>query len=219
MLTFNPPFKIEHNWTNLIELVKTTAKEFVHTDAYKESVLYEHGASIVSSLPNGGWISKSGPAHDFFVLGGIPETEAIQKAFEATFPTLSFTPATICYSSEDIPEHKDSPKNGKCSLVYTLQDCESFGTVRCVDEENKVVETKIYNTFNKERPVVLNIRCPHSVTIREERVWFSIHIHEDMETVKKEFDKVSTIVVQYTDSEAFASSLDKHSAATNEGEQ
>jgi hypothetical protein len=177
MLGFFPKLCIDYNWTKLVERVEQVA-EYVHSQDYRNNIIYEDGASIVANVPEGGWISKSGPSHDFFVYGPIEE---LDTWFQQQFPELTFTPATVCYSSQNVPRHRDSPKNGQCSLVYPLHDNEGVGTVYGDNE------TFSYGTV-KHTPVVINITKEHEVSITEKRIWFSIHMHESVEKVKEVFD-------------------------------
>jgi len=178
MLGFFPKLCIDYNWTKLVERVEQVA-EYVHSEDYCDNIIYEDGASIVANVPKGGWISKSGPSHDFFVYGPIEE---LDTWFQQQFPELTFTPATMCYSSQNVPRHRDSPKNGQCSLVYPLHDNDGVGTVYGDNE------TFSYGTV-KHTPVVINITKQHEVDISDKRIWFSIHMHEPIEMVKQVFDK------------------------------
>lgn len=194
MLAFYPELYIKYDFSDLVTSTRNIATDFVHTDKYKDSVLYEQGASIVSELPRGGWISKQNESKDFFVSGGTEEIERIGKRFEYIFPELTFTPSTLCYSSGDVPLHTDSPKNGKCSLVYPLHDSNAIGNVI-----NKITDNRtslVTYTTRAHTPIIINITYPHQVKNTEERIWYSIHFHEDIETVKEAFDKRSSVIVQ-----------------------
>ena len=185
MLGFQPEFKIAHNWDALTTMVRTVATDFVHTGKYLNHLIYESGASVVCEMPGGGWISKSGPSVDFFVMGGIPETELLDTFFKETFPTLTFTPATVCWSSNEVPMHRDSIKNEQVSFVYPLHDHPARGTVYGPDGAIFEYGTKA------DQPTLINIREMHHVTnITKPRIWFSIHMHEDIEKVKKVFDNL-----------------------------
>jgi hypothetical protein len=191
MLGFQPHIKLLHNWNQLISRVTDVAHSFVINKQYQDHILYESGASVVAELPNGGWISKSGPSQDFFVLGGIPETELLDKFFNHTFPELTFTPATICWSSSNVPRHRDSIKNGQCSFVYPMHDNSGTGVV--YEPDSNQVYT--YET-QADTPIIINITKEHEVKITDPRIWFSIHMHEDIEKVKKVFDNLPKY--QYT---------------------
>jgi hypothetical protein len=182
MLGFYPKLDIDRNWATLAGRVTNVAHEYVHNNKYMDHVLYENVNSIVAELPTGGWISKSGPSYDFFVMGGIPETQELDTWFQTRFPTLTFTPATICWSSQNVPRHKDNIKNGQSSLVYPIKDNSGYGIVYGENEEFRY-ETKRYT------PVVINITTEHEVIISKPRVWFSIHMQESIEMVKKVLDQ------------------------------
>lgn len=188
MLVFKPDLTINKDWENLIATVRDVAINFVHTDLYLNNIMYSHGASIVSRLPRAGWISKQKDSHDFFVMGGTKDLIHIEESFIKRFPSLSFTPATICYSTQSVPIHTDSPKNGKCSLVYPLHNCDSISKVYKDDK----VET--YN-FVKGQPIILDITQPHEVTNSQERIWFSIHFRQSLDQVVEAFQKIGTIVI------------------------
>jgi hypothetical protein len=191
ILGFRPLLYIDHNWDFLVNKVETVAKQLIHTQSYRDSLLYEQGASQVAKLPDEqGWISKSGPSYDFFVMGGMLETDLLDQKFRETFPKFTFSPATICWSSQDIPEHKDNIKNGKCSIVYPLHTSDSQGIVY----DPSGVKNFTYG-FVKNEPVVINITIPHMVKITKPRIWFSIHTHDPIETVKEEFDKRKKIIM------------------------
>ena len=183
LLGFHPSLYIKHNWDNLINQVTDIANSFVKTELYKNHILYEHGASIVAEVPGGGWISKSGPSDDFFVFGGIDELNELGHLFEKTFPELSFTPATMCFTSKNVPVHKDNIKNGQASLVYPLHVADSIGVV--IDPNN---ESDFFYTGKNMWPTIINITEYHRVYNSEPRIWFSIHFHEPIEEVKKAFD-------------------------------
>ena len=184
MLGFAPNFKIVHDWSKLIACISDVATNFVQSGKYLDHVIYSSGASVVANIPGSGWISKSGPSNDFFVLGGIPETEELDEFFKTTFPELTFTPATMCWSSHNVPRHRDSIKNGQCSLVYPLYYNSGTGTVYGEDQ------VYTYGT-HKDTPVIINITKEHEVEITAPRIWFSIHMHEDIEKVKQVFDNLS----------------------------
>ena len=189
MLGFYPNFKITCNvdWAELSLRVVDTAINYVHTNKYKENILYESVNSIVASLPTGGWISKSGPSFDFFVMGGIPETEILDNWFKKQFPNLTFTPATICWSSKNVPLHRDNIKNGQSSLVYPISNNSGYGTVYGND-------AKFTYGTEKHKPVVINITVDHEVVITEPRVWFSIHMQEPIKMVKEVLDNYANNV-------------------------
>jgi hypothetical protein len=188
LLGFHPAIFIDHDWAALTTYVTNLANGFVKNGKYREYLLYEDGASIVAEIPGGGWISKSGPSEDFFVMGGTTETEDLQKRFELAFPELTFTPATVCYSSHDVPRHRDNIKNGQASLVYPLHACDSVGVVYDPDNQND-----FFYSGNSVWPTVINITQYHRVHNHGARVWFSIHFHESIEQVKQVFDKKGTI--------------------------
>lgn len=191
LLGFHPSLRINYNWTSLSAQVKLVAEQFIHTQSFTNFLLYEQGASQVSRLSDQpGWISKSKYSHDFFVMGGIPETEMLDQKFRETFPKFTFSPATICWSSQDIPTHKDNIKNGQCSLVYPLHNNNSQGIVY----DPAGINDFTYN-FIENNPVMINITIPHMVKISEPRIWFSIHTHEPIEAVKEEFDRLGPIVL------------------------
>jgi hypothetical protein len=190
MLVFYPDLFIDYEWTTLIDRVKSTAKNYVQTGEYKNHLMYTSGASEVANVPGGGWLSKQDISYDFFVMGGIEETDNLENKFKELFPTLTFTPATICYSSKSVPKHKDSIKNGQASLVYPLHDHPSVSKIYNNDD-NAVLEYK----FEQDRPVILNITKQHEVVNLGERVWFSIHFHESIEQVKTEFDTLGKIII------------------------
>lgn len=189
MLVFRPNLSINHQWDNLIRDIKCIAKDYVQTSEYKKSLMYTHGASEVSNLPTGGWISKQASSYDFFVMGGLPETEMLEFKFRQLFPILDFTPATICYSSKSVPLHKDSIKNGLCSLVYPLHDHNSIS--RVYDSNGGTEEYR----FLKDQPVILNITKQHEVMNTGERIWFSIHFHNSIEQVRDEFNKLGSVII------------------------
>lgn len=184
LLAFYPAIYIEHDWTPLITTVTEMADGFVKNEKYREHVIYEDGASIVAGIPGGGWISKSGPSQDFFVMGGIKETEDLQQRFRAALPELTFTPATVCYSSHNVPRHRDSIKNGQASLVYPLFPNDAVGVV--YDPDNR---QDFYYTGKNMSPIIINITQYHRVFNDKPRVWFSIHFHESIDVVKQVFDQ------------------------------
>ena len=190
MLVFYPDLFINYKWDFLIDKVKSTAKNYVQTGEYKNYLMYTSGASEVANVSGGGWLSKQDTSYDFFVMGGIQETDNLENKFKKLFPKLTFTPATICYSSKLIPKHKDSIKNGQASLVYPLHDHPSLSKIYD-NNDNVAVEYK----FEQDRPVILNITNQHEVINLGERVWFSIHFHESIEQVKTEFDKLGKIII------------------------
>lgn len=192
MLAFHPAIYIDHDWTALKTHVTNVANGFVKTGKYREYLLYENGASVVAEIPGGGWISKSAPSEDFFVMGGLPEIDALGKRFEKAFPELMFTPATICYSSHDVPRHRDHIKNGQASLVYPLHTCESVGVVYDPSENDP---KDFYYSGKNAWPTVINIREYHRVYNTEPRVWFSIHFHQPIEVVKYLFDKRAPVTI------------------------
>lgn len=192
LLGFYPAIYIEHDWSNLITKVTDLANEFVKSGKYRDHLLYEDGASVVAEIPGGGWISKSGPSQDFFVMGGVAETEDLQQRFRAALPELTFTPATICYSSHDVPRHRDSIKNGQASLVYPLHPCESVGVV--YDPSDTEPHDFFYSGRN-QWPTVINITQYHRVHNTQPRAWFSIHFHESIEKVKEVLDTKGMIEV------------------------
>ena len=188
MLGFYPNLKIDYQWESLINLAKQTASQYIRTNEFKNHLLYEHGASIVAKGYQGGWISKQRSSHDFFVTGGVPETELLESRFKNQFPDFTFTPASMGYSTADVPLHSDSIKNGQCSLVYPLHDVNSIGKVY---GEN---ETFIYS-FKKYCPIIINITKSHEVLNSSERIWFTIHFLETIEAVKEKFDKLGKVIL------------------------
>lgn len=190
LLGFHPAIYIDHDWTSLKTHVTNIANGFVKSGKYREYMLYEDGASVVSEIPGGGWISKSGPSEDFFVMGGLPETGEIEARFKSAFPELTFTPATICYSSRDVPRHRDSIKNGQASLVYPLHICDSVGVVYDPDNQND-----FFYSGRSMWPTIINITQYHRVFNNAPRFWFSIHFHEPIEKVKEIFDKHGAISI------------------------
>lgn len=190
MLTFYPDIFIDFPWDNLTATVKDVAKNFVHTQEFKKHMLYKHGASEVAELPTGGWISKQAFSHDFFVMGGIPETMLIESKFKEMFPNFEFTPGTICYSTQSVPMHIDSVKNGLCSLIYPLHDHTSISKV--YGKDGTVEEYK----FLKGHPVILDITEQHEVINSGERIWFSIHFHSPIDQVQKAFNNIGQVVIK-----------------------
>jgi hypothetical protein len=188
MIGFYPKLTINYNWTTLIKLTKETAEYYVRTNKFKNHMLYEHGASLVAEGYQGGWISKQKYSHDFFVAGGTSETENLETRFKNQFPNYTFTPASIGYSTSNVPLHHDNVKNGQCSLIYPLHDVDSIGKVYG-DNETFVYE------FKKDCPIIIDITKKHEVLNNKERIWFTIHFHESIEQVKQEFDKVGKIVL------------------------
>jgi hypothetical protein len=188
MIGFYPRLKINYDWKNLINLTKQTAELYIRTGEFKNHMLYEHGASLVAKGYQGGWISKQNSAYDFFVTGGIPETEELELRFKNQFVNFTFTPASMGYSTSDVPLHSDSIKNGQCSLVYPLHNVESIGEVYG-DNETFVYE------FKQDCPIIIDITKKHKVVNNTERVWFTIHFHESIEQVKKEFDRLGEIIL------------------------
>lgn len=186
LLGFHPTIYIEYDWSNLIAMATDMANGFVKSGKYRDHLLYEDGASVVAEIPGGGWISKSGPSKDFFVMGGINETEDLQQRFHAALPELTFTPATICYSSHSVPRHRDNIKNGQASLVYPLHGCESVGIVY---DPNDTEPHDFFYSGRDQWPTVINITQYHRVHNTEPRVWFSIHFHESIDVVKQVFDQ------------------------------
>jgi hypothetical protein len=193
MLGFHPAIYIDYDWTSLTTTVTNLANGFVKNGKYREYVLYEDGASVVSKIPGDwGWISKSNPSEDFFVMGGTTETEELESRFKSALPELTFTPATVCYSSHDVPRHRDNIKNGQASLVYPLHPCDSVGVVYDPGENNP---SDFYYSGRNSWPTVINITQYHRVYNTQPRVWFSIHFHEPIETVKQVFDTKSLITI------------------------
>lgn len=190
LLAFHPSIYIEHDWDPLKTYTANIANGFVKSGKYKEYLLYEDGASIVAEIPGGGWISKSGPSEDFFVLGGVTETEDLHQRFRMALPELTFTPATMCFSTGEVPLHKDNIKNGQASLVYPLHPNSSVGVV--YDPENN---DDFYYTGKGMVPTIINITQQHRVFNDETRIWFSIHFHESIETVKEVFDMKRPIII------------------------
>lgn len=187
-LLFKPHFVIDHDWKDLVESTRRIADYWIKSEEYRKHIMYEQGASVVARAPLNGWVSKSGPSKDFFVYGGILETEKIGKRFQERFPNLTFTPATICYTSANVPRHKDSIKNGLCSLIYPLHDHDSMSYVYENDR------SELYG-FEQYRPVIIDITKEHEVLNRGERIWFSIHFHQTLLEVKKSFDKLGKFVL------------------------
>lgn len=190
MLGFYPQLTINYNWNNLQLTVESVAKQFIHTARFKKNLMYEQGNSQVAHLPDGGWISKSATSYDFFVLGGISETKILEQKFQEAFPNFTFSPATICWTSQDVPLHKDHPKNGKCSLIYPLHSSNSCGVVY----DPAGLENFTYG-FLESQPIMINITVLHMVKIFEPRIWFSIHTHEPIEVVNEEFNKRGHIII------------------------
>lgn len=190
MLGFHPKLNIDYDWAPLTSSVERVARDQVHTGRFVDRILYDEGASQVAEIDGGGWISKSRESYDFFVMGGIQDTKNLDIKFQKAFPEFTFTPATICWTSRDIPRHRDSPKNGQCSLVYPLYDHRSIGMV--IDPENK---SDFFYSTRAYAPVIINITQYHQVYVKSPRIWFSIHIHEPIELVKEVFDKLGPITV------------------------
>ena len=188
MIGFHPKLKINYQWTPLINWVKETADQYIRTDKFKNHILYEHGASLVAEGYQGGWISKQQYAHDFFVTGGIESTEELGTKFKNQFPDFTFTPASMGYSTADVPLHSDSIKNGQCSLIYPLHNVDSVGKVY----NNQEIFT--YG-FKQDCPIIIDITKKHEVLNSSERIWFTIHFHESIEQVKKEFDRLGEIIL------------------------
>ena len=182
LLGFHPAIYIEYEWEPMIEKITGVANEFIKTNKYREHVLYEDGASVVAEIPGGGWISKSGPSEDFFVMGGLPETEDLQQRFQTALPELTFTPATICYSSRDVPRHRDSIKNGQASLVYPLHKTDAVGVVYDPSDRQD-----FYYTGKNMLPTIINITQYHRVFNDKPRIWFSTHFHESIDVVRQVF--------------------------------
>ena len=139
-------------------------------------------------MPEGGWISKQDVSYDFFVMGGIDETVELENKFKKLFPTLTFTPATIAYSTSEIPMHRDAIKNGQTSLVYPLHNHDSISKIY---DNDIVVEYK----FKQDIPIILNITKQHEVINTGKRICFCIHFHESIKEVKQQFDKLGKIIL------------------------
>ena len=190
MLGFHPQFTIDCNWDNLMVLAQSVAETFIRNGEFQKNLMYEQGASQVSSLPGGGWISKSGPSQDFFVLGGIPELEEIGSRFQKKFPSLTFTPATIGCTSGNVPVHRDHRKNGLTSLIYPLHDNPSLG--RVFDPLGK---QDFYYLCQKYQMIAIDISQQHTVYVHEPRTWFTIHCHESIDQVFQTFNNQAPIVL------------------------
>lgn len=187
MLGFFPQLQINFDWTRLTKQVKTVAEHYVRTDKFKDNIVYFYGPNLISELPGGGWISKQKESKDFFVMGGYADLNYIGEQFKQLLPELTFTPPTICYSSADVPRHRDYEGNGSTSLIYPINSVNSRGYVYGQDE------TFEYG-FNK--PVMINIFQEHEVKNTEERIWFSIHFHQTADIVKDSFDRLGQVVIQ-----------------------
>lgn len=194
MLGFHPQLTISYDWTALINDVQNIANEWVHTNRFKENLIYQQGASLVATLPTGGWISKSESSKDFFVYGGVTELELIGNRFRETFPDLTFTPPTMGYTSDNIPEHRDHVKNGRTSLVYPLCDNASLG--RVFDPKHI---SDFYYMCLRDQMIAINISERHLVYVHEPRIWFNIHCQEPPEYVKETFDKLGKVVLDCHD--------------------
>lgn len=192
LLGFHPAVYIDYDWQPLMTSITDVANGFIKTGRYRDHLLYEDGASVVAEIPGGGWISKSGPSEDFFVMGGTQDTEDLQQRFRVALPELTFTPATICYTSHDVPYHRDSIKNGQSSLVYPLHACDSVGVVYD-PEKNEPVD--FYYSGRNRWPTVINITQYHRVYNSGPRIWFSIHFHESIEKVKEVLDTKGPIEI------------------------
>lgn len=187
MLGFFPNLIINHNWSKLAKQAKLVAENFVHTNKFKEKMMYFYGPSLVSELPGGGWISKQADSKDFFVMGGHPELNYIGEQFSQRFPALTFTPPTIGYSTGDVPRHRDYEGNGSTSLIYPINTVTSRGYVY---SDNEIFE------YGFDKPVMINIFQEHEVKNSEERIWFSIHFHQTVSQVKESFDRLGQVVIQ-----------------------
>lgn len=190
LLAFHPGIYIEHDWTPLISHITNVANGFVGSGKYREYIMYEDGASVVSEMPGGGWISKSGPSKDFFVMGGLSETDELEHRIKIALPELTFTPATVCYSSHDVPRHRDSIKNGQASLVYPLHPNDAVGVVYDPNDRED-----FYYTGKNMLPTIINITQYHRVFNDKPRIWFSIHFHESIDVVKQVFDKKYPVMI------------------------
>ena len=190
LLGFYPNIHINHDWTQLVDLAQHTAENFVHNQVFQDHLLYSQGASQVAGLPGGGWISKSAPSQDFFVIGGLPETQDLEQRLKSVLPMLTWTPATIGYTSGHVPEHQDHPKNGRTSLVYPIKDNPSLGAV--TDPESG---QEFYYLHQKDRPIMINIQTPHRVYVHAPRIWFTLHCHESIDEVKQIFDHLGPVSI------------------------
>ena len=187
ILGFYPVLTIQHDWSKLIKQAQAVAKHYVQVDKFKDNLSYIYGPSLVSDLPGGGWISKQADSKDFFVMGGHPELNAIADQFTQLFPELTFSPPTIGYTTDNIPDHIDYEGNGLSSLIYPLAQNSSQG---------KVVGDNETFEYNFDRPVIININRLHGVTNSQERICFCIHFHQTVSQVKELFDKHGQIVIQ-----------------------
>lgn len=188
LLGFHPQITIVNDWQPLIRLVSDIADQWVKSGRFLEHLIYQEGASQVATLPEGGWISKSAPSENFFVFGGIDATETIGERWKKRFPSLSFTPSSMGFSEGHVPIHRDSPKNGKTSLIYPLFDNPSLGRVF-----DPVGVKDFYYLCQKEKMTAINITEPHTVYVHEPRIWYTIHCHEPIEEVKKVFDQAGVV--------------------------
>lgn len=188
LLGFHPQITIVNDWQPLIEMVSDIADRWVTSGRFLEHLIYHEGASQVATLPEGGWISKSGPSDDFFVFGGIDAIDAIGERWKKSFASLSFTPSSMGYTKGHVPVHRDSLKNGKTSLVYPLFDNPSLGRVF-----DPAGQKDFYYLCQKEKMTAINITQPHTVYVHEPRIWYTIHCHEPIEEVKRVFEQAGTV--------------------------
>lgn len=190
LLGFYPDITINHDWSNLVLRTQQVSEKFVKTGNFLQHLIYTQGASQVSTLPTGGWISKSAPSQDFFVMGGISETDTIGERFKEKLPMLTWTPPTIGCTTSHVPEHRDHAKNGRTSLVYPISDNPSLGIVRNPDSNEE-----FYYLHQTGKSIMINITVPHRVYVHAPRIWFTLHCMEPIEKVREVFDNLGAIVI------------------------